>query len=133
MNTKRDLFMNARVLFTISNCGHCHQYHKFIERLNLNLPYDKRIKIVDATNYYEFNIDDDFLLKAFRNHIGGAFPVLFFEGTRIDGSNTRTETEAWLRARLHDDFIIKEPNPYIYSKDCEFIKSGRFKKKLVCQ
>lgn len=133
MRTKNELLSKARVLFTIDDCYYCNQYKQFVERLNINLPFDKRINVRTVTQYYDYNISDDFLFLAFKDFIKGSFPVLFFEGTRIDGSNTRIEAEAWLRARLHDDFIVKEENPYMFNKECRIIKKGWFRTKLQCQ
>ena len=121
--------MNARILFIVEGCLHCHNYKEFIERINSNLPLDKRIKLVDCTLFYDRGVMVDPLISIFKKHIGNTFPVLFFEGIRLDGSNSRIEVESFIRAMVDEEFIMDQPNPFLFEKECYYGKRGE----LLCE
>jgi len=126
------LLLNARVLFVTDQCDYCMKYKKCIDKINSELKLDKRIEIVDCTNFHTFGIVDNPKIRLFYKYIQGSYPILFFMNSRKDGSNSVTEVEAWLRARLDDDFIYPMNNRYMWNKNCQFIKGGIFKRKIIC-
>lgn len=129
------IYRKARVLFVIQNCPHCLIWKRFIDGLNNDVKINKRILIVDATNFSEYGIYDNPMLRVFEKKIvkDGVmdFPVLFFEGTKVTNASSRAEVEAFIRACLHNDFIIPRENPYLFNKKCRFVKSGLFGTKLI--
>ena len=137
MRYDRDLFMKSRVLFIKSRCRHCGIYLEFIERFNLNLPIDKRIKVINCAKFDEFGIVDHPLILKYKRYIDG-YPILFFEGQKISGTNSREELEAFLKVKLYGDFLngtnmmTDSGNSIIFDKDCSFRKTflGR---RIVCE
>ena len=131
------LLKNSRILFTIDNCQHCNIYKQFIQKININLNFDKQIDVVDCTKYYEFGIVTDPRIKLFSKHIGGSYPILFFEGRKLSGAQTRAETEARILAMCIGSFKKRyEPENkeldligknLFFDKDCEY-HNGR----LIC-
>jgi len=135
MNYQQEqLFATARVLFIKDGCPFCRIWKKFIESINLELPLRKRFKIVDCTKFEMFKITNDPLIKIFNNSFDG-YPTLFFEGRSIAGAHTIEEADAFVRALVHEDFIITPYNEFLFDKECRFIEKGIiFKKRsLYCE
>src|SRR3990167_674618 len=112
------LLTESRILFIVSRCQRCAVWLEFVERINSELEFNKRIEVIDCVRYHDYGIVDDPKIPLFMPYIQGEYPVLFFEGGRKDGTNTRIEAEAWLRAKVHEDFIFKQHNPYFFDKQC---------------
>lgn len=131
MLVDRNLFMNKRVIFTISFCEHCAIYLQFVERFNSNMSPDKRINIIDCTKWQETGIPDDPLIIKYSRYIDG-FPTLFFEGRKISGTNSREEAEAFLKTLCANDFKLPTNIPYYFDKECKYINTiwGR---RILCK
>lgn len=134
---KRDFYSSIRVLFILNSCSHCREYAKFIETLNMKLPMDKKIKVVNVTNYYDFGIIDDPLIMVFKKYLEGGFPVLFFDSMRLDGSRNVEELKRFMYTLVFDELIIRDRNDYeyvkyMYNKNCKFVDKRIFGGNLVC-
>ena|SRR3990167_7892144 len=124
------IYKNARVVFLLVDCPVCRVYKYFIERINLEIPSSKKIKIVYVIEDAWGNQScSDPYFKVFDKHIK-SFPILFFEGMKITGANSRIEAEAFLKTALHKDFILPKENPHIFTKEMKIIKTGIFGKKI---
>ena len=124
-------FRKYRILFVKSSCIHCRKYLEFIERINLKLPIDKRIKIIDCT-MAQYGIIDNPLIVLLDKQIEG-YPTLIFDGLKISGINSAIETKVFLETYLNKEFIVYEDNNFMFNSDCEFKKGGLFNKKVVCK
>jgi len=130
---EKDFLIRARVLFVINNCGRCANWKEFIDRLNMQLPRNKRIRVVNATNLNSIGVWDYSILKTFDRFMVGNYPFLFLGGKEYPGANSETECEAFLRAYLHKEFIINRENPDLFNKNCRYEKKGIFGRKvLIC-
>lgn len=123
-------FKKYRVLFIRSSCPHCRLYCKFIERLNANLPIEKRIRIVDA-EMTKYKIVENQLISLFDKSLDG-FPCLFIDGIKKSGINSTYEARAWLESYLNSDFVITEENNLMFNKECEY-KKTLFGRRLICK
>ena len=121
-----------RVLFVISLCSQCAKYKEFIERLNMELPINKRIRVIDSTNLNSLGIWDYSILKVFDSYMKGNYPFLFLDGMLFNGANSKEECESFLRAYLHNEFIIKRENPMMFEKNCRYEKKLFGRKVLIC-
>ena len=128
-----EVFLKERCLFMIGFCDMCRIWKQIIHRINTKLPIEKRIKVIDCDKYYDFGIIEHPLIRLYSPYIKGTYPVLFFEGARLDGANTREEVEAILMTLLSDEFIIEEELPYMYNKECRYVKSRYLGEKILCQ
>ena len=122
----------------MDNCTKCDIWEEFVEEINSELKPEKRIEVIDCTNFHDYGITDDLRILKFMpfikgTHDYGVYPILFFEGRRKDFINSRTEAESWLRARVHEDFLLPVYNPDMFSKECQFGEKGVFKKKIICE
>jgi len=127
------LLSKGRFLFVVNDCENCSVWKTFIERVNAELKFDKRIKVIDCSNYHDFKITDNPIIKLFAPFIRGEYPVLFHMMGRKDGTNTRVEAEAWLRARIHDDFLEPRYNEFMFNKECRYGERGFIRKKIICE
>ena len=130
INPRKEILMGSRVLFVKNGCLYCRIYYLFIEYLNMNLPLNKRIKIVNCTNYELYGVAEDNLINIFYEHMQG-YPTLFIDGLKVSGSNTINELKAWLYAYLDKELLISIDNPYMFNHQCKFEKIG-FKKRVIC-
>ena len=126
------LLSNGRFCFVVGLCSHCEVWKSFIERINAELKFDKRIQVIDCTDYHDFGITTNPIIKLFAPYINNEYPIMFINFSRKDGTNTRVEAEAWLRAMLHDDFLEPRYNEFMFNKECEFGERGIFRKKIMC-
>lgn len=139
---QNNILIDQTFIFVIENCPFCHRWVEFIERLNKDLKFEKRVRIIDCTKYYQFGIIDP-ILRFFYKQIDSEYPVLFHVtnvlgseviGLRKDGTNSVTEAEAWIRSLLNEDFISPQENQYMFRKECDFInKKGIFNRRIICQ
>lgn len=127
------LLSQGRILFVVNQCKNCSIWKSFIERINVELKFDKRIQVIDCTEYHDFGITTNPIIRLFAPYIGGEYPVLFMDFVRKDGTNTRVEAEAWLRSMLHEDFLEPRYNEFMFNKECQYGKRGILRKKIICE
>jgi len=131
-NPTREILLKSRILFTMDGCSHCRHYMRFIQTINAKLPYNKRIAVINCSNYHDYGIVEDQRIKIFIEHYKGSYPSLFIDGTLVSGSNSREELYAWLMSRLDLDFITNEDTErFMFNMQCRFTKKNR--KGLICQ
>lgn len=129
---RQKIFLNGRFLFIKDGCHLCMKWKEFVERVNMELPIEKKIRIINCTVYETLGIVDNEFIKVFDSYFEN-YPTLFLEGNKLPYTNSREETEAFIRAYLHDDFIIPRRNPLLFDQQCSWVKKGLFgRKTLVC-
>ena len=135
----RSLFLNARVLFIREGCPHCRLWLEFIERINTNLPINKRIQVIDCAPYDYYGIITHPLIRKYKDYFD-SYPTLFLGHEKRSGSHTRVEIESFIKSRLINEFIFPYDMSIIlngqvsdlrFEKECRYEK-GWFKKKVVC-
>ena len=120
-------FNKLRVVFVLQRCNYCKKVLEFIERLNMRLPIEKRIRVINCTFWQYYEIMTDPLIALYNKYIDG-FPTICIDGIRINGVNSKIEIEAYLYSLLQKDFIVNESNKYRFSKECSLDNKGR----IVC-
>lgn len=133
------LLTHGRILFTRSHCNHCQKWKDFIYKLNFELKINKRIQVIDCTQFFLYGIYDHPIIKLFEDYIE-EFPTLFFEGERKSGSNSTDECASWLITRLilENDFIFPRSPEYleelgrynIFNLKCKKIKGRIYCKEI---
>ena len=127
----QQVFNKLRLAFFVEGCLHCRTWKDFIQRINGKLPIEKRIKIIDCTEFQKYNIISDPLIVLYNKHFDG-FPCIFIGNLKISGSNSRIESETYLTALLEDEFIVSEYDDRKFNKECEF-KKVAWKQRVVCK
>ena len=125
-------FRKNRVMFYLDSCPHCRGILEFISKINLKLPIEKRIKLVECGIYQRNGIVTDPLQLLYNEKFNG-FPTIFIGNIQLNGSNSRFESEATINALLEEDFVIPEYSSKKFNKDCSFNKKGLFKGKILCK
>ena len=125
-------FLRDIILFVVDSCKYCRLYREFVGKMNMNLPLDKQIEVIDCSDYYDYGIIRDPRIRKYAKYFDGNFPVFVFHGYRLDGANTRVELESFLKALFLPHFILEVENEGLFVKDCEWIKNKVFGRTLVC-
>ena len=129
----KEFYKNDRTLLVLKNCPHCRVWLTFIGTLNAKLPLNKQIDVVEITNYYDYGIFDNPKISAYKKYLTHSYPILFFEGVRLDSNASREELEAFARSLVHEDLQIQEYNKFLFTKNCTFKKIPILGKRLVCE
>lgn len=122
----------SRCLFVIESCPRCQLWKYFIESLNMELPINKRIRVINSTNLNSLGVWDYGVLRIFDSYMKGNYPFLFLDGMLFTGANSKEECEAFLRAYLHKEFIIERENSMMFNKSCRYEKKFLGRKILIC-
>lgn len=98
--------MNTRLLITRSGCPHCREMVKVVSRINLNLPIDKRIEIIDAWEVEHFDLQNIPLLKKLEEDgLKYGYPFLYISGIVIEPAPTEEMMKRLLDKFLYEDYI----------------------------
>lgn len=130
-----EIYRKQSVAFLLSRCSHC-KLASAINRNNMKLPINERIKIVFCDYYVKCGIPDDPIILDYAKHFTG-FPTFFIkldngEVARISGINTWIELESILNTAFRNRYIIKEENFAYNVANCKPRKEGIFKNKIFC-
>ena len=89
-----------RAIFIQQSCSHCKLIYGVVEEFNIFLKPEKRIKIVDITDNWAYNVD----LEPIVNHIDiKGTPTLYLGGEHpvvVDGVTTRDWLKGFLKGYL---------------------------------
>ncbi len=100
--------VETRILMTRRSCPYCRQMIRVINKINLKLPVDKRIQIIDCWEHEEFGLNNlPIINKLESSGLKEGYPFLFIDGCVIDNATTQEQMEILLNTFLNDDFIIK--------------------------
>ena len=91
---------NHRILFVQDGCVHCKLIYGVVEEFNIFLKPEKRIRIVDMTDKWNYDID----LEPIANHIDiKGTPTLYMGGENpvlVEGVTTRDWLKGFLKGYL---------------------------------
>jgi len=132
MTINSDFFSKQKVLFIRNGCPNCRTYCEFIGMINLRLPLEENIKIINVSRYATLGILDQNLIKIFDKYIDG-YPNLFYLGFKLSGSADRIILERFIKTLVYKKFKIKEEDEFELDRDCKKIVSGAFKGGIVCE
>ena len=103
---KHRYFMETRILVTRRRCPYCRDMKKVINKINLKLPIDKRIKVIDAWEYEEFGLKNiPILSKLNKDGLNEGYPFLYISGIIIDPSPTREQLKILLERYLKNELL----------------------------
>jgi hypothetical protein len=87
--------------------------------------------MVECSFYQRYKIITDPLIILYSKHFDG-YPTIFIGNIKIDGANSRIESETYFRELMMEHFIVPEFSDLQFNKQCEISKKGIFKNKIVC-
>lgn len=88
-------------------CPFCRQMVKVVNKLNLRLPFEKRIKIVDAWELEELNVDYIQIIKKFEKEglSKEGFPFFYADGIVIEPAPTSEQMKICLENFFEKDLV----------------------------
>lgn len=99
--------MESRFILVKRSCHFCNDALKAINKINLRLPIDKKIKIVECMDWEEFGLQNIPLLEEFEKMgFMRGYPTLYIEGSIIDPSPTPEQLFVLLKEFLKDDLLF---------------------------
>ena len=96
----------TRILIYRSGCRLCLEYLRFIDFLNLRLPINKRIKLIDAFELENFGFLPHPVMKKLEQEKFEAYPYLFFEGVEVIGGANAEQLKIFLESACKGEFIL---------------------------
>lgn len=96
----------TRVLLVESSCPGCKEYLKVIPKINLRLPIDKRIKIIDCFEWEQFGFKSHPIMDNFDRDDFQDYPLLYLNGILITGVLWAEQLKIFLEKYLEEDFLF---------------------------
>jgi hypothetical protein len=96
----------SRFLLSKRGCPFCNDSVRVINRMNLKLPIDKQIRILDCADWEEFGVMNIPLIKTFSRMGFDSYPFLYIDGIVFEPSPTPEQLNILLSKMLGEDFII---------------------------
>lgn len=98
--------MMSRFLLVRKGCPFCRQMIKVISKLNLRLPIEKRIHIIDCWEWESYGVRNIPLMdKLEKDGLSEGFPFLYADGCVIDPAPTEEQLKIFLKTYLKEDFL----------------------------
>lgn len=98
--------MESRYLLIRKGCPFCRDNVRIISKLNLRLPVEKRIRIVDCYEWEEFGLKNIPIMKLFdKVEIQEGFPFLYIDGIIINPAPTPEQLNIFLKTFLKEDLL----------------------------
>ena len=88
---------DGRLLFILQGCSHCRLYHGVVEEFNMQLQPDKRIQIVDVTDWWQHGVNVNPIVEFVEIrgtptlYLGGKYPQV------VEGATTRHYLRGFLK------------------------------------
>lgn len=95
----------VRVLLIQQGCPACLEYLRVLPKINLRLPIEKKIKIIDCFEWEQFGIKPHPIMNKFGNDFQD-YPLLYLDGVLITGASWVDQLKIFLEKYLEEDFIF---------------------------
>lgn len=95
----------TRILLVRRGCPYCRRMCEVVNKINLRLPIEKRIRIIDCYEYEEFGLENIGLMDKLAKGGFDSFPFLYLDGTTIEPAPTNEQMEILLTTFLNKDLL----------------------------
>jgi hypothetical protein len=96
----------VRLLLIKRGCPFCLEWTKVINQVNLKLPFEKRIRIIDNYEWEELGVDFNPIVNKFDLKTFHTYPFCYLDGIVV-GSATKKLAHSFLDRYLREEFILK--------------------------
>jgi len=87
-------------------CPYCRMASSVINLINLRLPVEKRIRIIDNFHWEEFRVDLIPAVKILSRRGFDSYPFIYIDGVVVDNVPTPKILKTYLNTLLQGDFIF---------------------------
>ncbi len=97
--------MENRFLLVRSGCPHCREFLKAIRIVNLKLPLEKKIKIIDCAEWENYGIIIEPVMEKFeKDGLKEGYPLCFIDGIIIEPA-PKDVLKVYVEKLLEEDLI----------------------------
>ena len=96
----------ARVLLIQTGCPGCREYLKILPKINLRLPIEKKIQIVDCFEWEQFGFKSHPIMDNFETKDFSDYPLLYLDEILITGVLWAEQLKIFLETYLKEDFLF---------------------------
>jgi len=93
----------VRVLLTRSHCRGCREYMRVLPMINLRLPIEKRIKVINCFEFEEWGIKNHPILDRISFD---DYPILYLDQILIEGVAWAEQIKKFLETYLKNEFVV---------------------------
>lgn len=95
-----------RFLLYRSGCKICLEYLKFIDLFNMRLPLDKRVKIIDAFEWENFQVVPNKVMEKFDPKSFNAYPYMYLDGIEFLGGTNAEQLRIMLESYFKGELLV---------------------------
>lgn len=97
---------NDRVLLVRRGCEFCNMSIRVVNKINLKLPMEKQIRIIDCYEWDEFGVALEPIMEILSKSGFDSYPFFYMNGKVIKRAPTQKVLKVFLTKLLEDEFII---------------------------
>ena len=102
--------METNLLIYRTGCEHCLEYLRILDKVNVQLPLDKKIRPIDSFEFENFNIPIDPVAEKLVQEGFDAYPFLFLGGVPFQGGSNAEQLLKMLLRFFKDDLLYNYNN-----------------------
>jgi len=96
-----------RFLFVKRGCKACLEFKRIIPRINMLLPIELRIRILENWEYEVFGVKTHLIQERLSSDDFTDYPLLYMDGIIYTGGQAADEINTFLKTYLKDDTFIE--------------------------
>ena len=95
-----------RFLLVEKGCPGCLEYLRVVPKINLRLPINKQIKIIDCFEWEQFGLKSHPIMDKFESKDFNSYPLLYLDGILVTGVLWAEQLKIFLEKYLGRDFLF---------------------------
>lgn len=95
----------VRILLVEQGCNACLEYLRVLPKINLRLPIDKQVKIIDCFEWEQFRLKSHPIMDKFGDDFK-TYPLLYLDKILITGALWAEQLKIFLEKYLEEDFLF---------------------------
>ncbi len=96
----------TRVLLIRRGCSGCREYLRVLPKINLRLPIEKKIKVIDCFEWEQFGLKSHPIMDKFSEEDFEDYPLLYLDGILVTGAVWAEQLKIFLENYLKGDFLF---------------------------
>lgn len=104
----------VNVTFIKSRCPHCKLVLNPVNKINMNLPINKRINMIDSIYWENFGINVSPIMSKLKFD---GYPTLFLSGTKVNHPLTSKQLKNFLDGYFEKDKVLAESPDFMRRRE----------------